>query len=98
MPPALGELSKFAKTLARNRVTNGVADAEKSRPRGIWIGDQALAHLGERHRREIDHRLCGKEIEVRHGFVGASHQLIDLVRLALQHRRIALELLALWRR
>ena len=52
-------------------------------------GVDPLAHLGERHRREIQHRLRGEQIELRHRLVRARDQRVDLVRFGRQGRVVA---------
>ena len=53
-----------------------------------------LPHLGERDGREVEHRLRGEQVEVRHRLVRARDQRVDLVRLGRQRALVAIERLA----
>ena len=77
-----GKVARAVKAPTSEDVTSGIL--------------QALARLGERHSGEIDHRLRGKKIEVRHRLVCARHHAIDLIRFRAKHRVISLELVAAW--
>src|SRR5262245_36796487 len=77
--------------LARQRLHDGITDAQEATPRiplGI-VREQSLTCLGERYRREIQHRVRGEELEMRHRLVSASHYSIDLVRFRGEKRFVS---------
>src|SRR5204862_5549556 len=77
--------------LAWHRIEHGIADTEKAVPRHVLPATETLAHFGERHRREIEHRLRGEQVEVRQGLVGAGHHEIDLICFGAERRVVARE-------
>ena len=81
------DLAEPPQTLARQRLEHRIADAEESAPRRRLVRREPLPHLGERHGREIEHRLRGEQIEVRHRLVGAGDDAVDLIRLGGERAR-----------
>jgi hypothetical protein len=86
---ALRHLSEAPESLTRQRRQHGIAHAEEPVPRRGFLRFEPLTDLGEGDGPEIEHRVGGEQIEVRHRLVRAGDDDIDLIRFRTEHRVVA---------
>ena len=86
-----GDGAQASKRRNWERRQDGVAYTQKSLPGDVVARNQTLTRLGERHGGEIEHRLRGEQVEVRHRLVTAGNDEIDLIRFRGERGGVASE-------
>src|SRR6185312_4353456 len=91
LPMLADDCVESAQTLARERLSDGITDAEESVPCPVLVRVETLLHFRVRDKGEVDHGVRGEQVEVRNRLVCASDEAVDLIRLGGEERVVARE-------